>query len=167
MKHLKLIIALLISTAVIFSCNPKAKENTSNKPDVITKAPEKMSAEALKVMTGIEIPGIDYSNGSDAARGKPKANAVIVSVSTDLTIAEAGGIVTGSVSANAQWAGIQKFIDPNSNDGAVAMWEAQRNYSTPPGSGATTSCHVDGAGYYRVWSSDFDYNIHLSSKLPV
>jgi len=97
---------------------------------------------------------------SKAQRGKgPKS---IPATLSDLSLTIVNGVVTCTVSPDAQWAGIQKFINPTSNDGAIAIWEAERNYYTPPGPGTTTSCQVQGTGYYRGWSSDFDYDIHLS-----
>lgn len=97
---------------------------------------------------------------SKAQKGKgPKAAPATLS---DLSLTISGTTVTCSISPDAQWAGIQKFVDPASNDGAVAIWEAQKNFNTPPGPGTTTSCPLQGTGYYRGWSSDFDYDVHLS-----
>lgn len=97
---------------------------------------------------------------SKAQKGKgPKA---VPSTLSDLVLTVNDGNIVGTISPDAQWAGIQKFVDPATNDGAVAIWEAQRNFSSPPGPGQTTSCPSQGTGYYRVWSSDFDYDVHLS-----
>lgn len=82
---------------------------------------------------------------------------------TDLFLTVVDGRVTSTVSPEAQWAGIQKFVSMSTNDGAIGVWEAERFYQTAPGEGTTTSCADQGTGYYRGWSSDFDYDIHLSN----
>ena len=86
---------------------------------------------------------------------------------SDLVLTIVDGVVTSTVSPDAQWASIQKFVDMSTSEGAVGIWEAQRYYDTAPGPGATTSCPVQGTGYYRGWTSDFDYDIHLSNVIFV
>lgn len=100
------------------------------------------------------------------AKGKTIA-APTTSADLTITLSEDGTRLTGTVSPNAQWAGIQKFVDPASNDGAIGIHESNRNYTTPPGEGVTTECAVQGTGYYRVFSSDFPptYNVHVSEFL--
>lgn len=71
------------------------------------------------------------------------------------------GTVTTTISPNAQWAGIQKFVDMSTNDGAISV--GNWNYNTPPGPGTTKSVASVGTGYYRGWSSDFDATVHLSN----
>lgn len=79
----------------------------------------------------------------------------------DLTLVVSGSTVTVTISPNAQWAGIQKFVNMTTNDGAVSL--GNWNFSTPPGVGTTKSIQVSGTGYYRGWTSDFDYTIHTSN----
>lgn len=86
---------------------------------------------------------------------------------TDLVLTLSGTTLTSTVSPNAKWAGIQKFVSPTSNEGAIAIWEAQRYYQIPPGPGATTSCTLQGAGYYRGWSYDEGGHTHVSNWVPV
>src|SRR6188472_780798 len=88
--------------------------------------------------------------------------------SSDLTLTNNNGILIMNVSPNAQWAGIQKFVDMSTNEGAIALWEAQRNYTTPPGENIATMAQVQGAGFYRGWTSDFgNGDIHLSNVIQV
>lgn len=92
-------------------------------------------------------------------KGKgPKANPATLS---DLVLTiNSDGTVTTTVSAEAQWSGIQKFLDPTSNDGAISV--GNWNYNSFPGVSHTETTQLQGSGYYRGWSSDFDYDIHLS-----
>lgn len=82
-----------------------------------------------------------------------------------LTLSADGKTLTTTISPNAQWSGIQKFVDPNSNDGAssIGNWY----YASPPGTGKTESVAVAGTGYYRGWSSDVNYTVHLSNVVFV
>jgi len=109
-----------------------------------------------------------FKKMAKANNGKKKALAA-PSFFTDLalTLSSDGNTLTCTISPDAQWAGIQKYVDPTSNDGALAIWEAQRNYSTPPGSGQTTNCPTQGSGHYRGWTSDFNYDIHYSNWVVI
>lgn len=101
---------------------------------------------------------------SKKGNGKPMTAAPVTT--TDLTLTESGGVLSCNLTDNAQWGGIQKFVDQTSNVGAVAIAEAQRNYSTVA-TGKETHCNVDGAGSYRAWCSDFDYNVHTSNWVVI
>lgn len=92
--------------------------------------------------------------------GKPVQSAP-PTTTTDLTLILDGNTLTTTISPDAQWAGIQKFADQTTNDGAVSV--GNWNYSTAPGAGATKSVEATGSGNYRGWSSDFDGNVHLSN----
>ena len=100
------------------------------------------------------------SPAEEATRKPPKA---LPAVTTDLLLMLDGSTLTCTLSPNAEWAGIQKYVSQTTNDGAIAIWEAQRYFSSPPGAGATTSCPAQGTGYYRGWCSDFDRSVHLSN----
>lgn len=153
MKNLLLVIAAAIMFA---SCEKQA----SNQPAKIS-----MTAEELKAKYAIELPGIDYSN-STARNNKPKANAVTVVVwENDLTLSESSGLLTTTISPNAQWAGVQKFIDISTVDGAVSL--CNWFYWAPPGPAATKTCNANGSGFYRSWCSDFDYNVHISNVVQL
>jgi len=97
-------------------------------------------------------------------RRSPKAQPALLS---DLFLTVVDGVVTSTVSPEAQWAGIQRFDDMSSNDGAEEIWGTQRFYNAPPGAGVVTSGPVIGTGYYRGFSSDFDYDVHLSNVVFV
>jgi hypothetical protein len=98
--------------------------------------------------------------------GKGKPIQAPPTTSTDLTLTQSGDTLTTTISPNAQWAGIQKFVDQNSNDGAISV--GNWNFNAPPGVGTTKSVQTQGTGYYRGWSSDFySYNVHLSNWIFV
>ena len=98
-----------------------------------------------------------------AKAAKPKKP--VPTTLSDLVLIVSDGIVKTSISPNAQWAGIQKFVSMSTNDGAVEVgfW----NYATPPGEGTSRSVSTTGNGYYRSYTSDFDYKVHLSNVVFV
>ena len=88
MKQLKLILALFIVTAFIFSCKPK-----ETKPDTVKVEKKELSFDALSALIGKDnaFRVFDSSGkieSDPAARGarKPKANAVIVTWFNDITL---------------------------------------------------------------------------------
>ena len=100
------------------------------------------------------------------AKGKKPMTAAPVT-STDITLVLAGDTLSANLSTETEWAGIQKDGDPViTADTAKAVWEANRHYDDS-GSGKFTSCKTEGAGYYRAWSADFDYDIHLSNIIQI
>ena len=134
------------------------------------KKEQKINAEELKAKYGIVLPELEYDGdeigtASPNSRGsaKKKANAVLVVVINDLSISESGGIITTTISPNAQWAGVQDFADITTNEGAISV--CNWNYSTP--TGGTKTCQTDGSGNFRSWTSDFDYNIHISNWITL
>lgn len=106
----------------------------------------------------------NMANQAKAAKTRgPKATPATASDLT-LTLSDDGLVVTTTISPEAQWAGIQKASDANGADlASVGNW----SFSQPPGAGATKSVPVTGPGYYRGWSSDFDYDIHVSAFVQV
>lgn len=145
MKYI--VIAVLAIT--LFSCTKQASENLR---------PEKMSALELKTKYFIVLPGLDYTD-SPVARGGKKASAQAVVVwLDDLTLS---GSVECTVSEFAQWGGIQKFLaEPLSNDGAISYC----NFYIPP---SPMACPTTASGVYRGWTSDFDYNVHISNLVTI
>jgi len=157
MKKLITVFAVLI---IFISCDKQASKELAS---------EEMNAEELKSKYGIVLPDVSYGEDITAAAGskgnKPKANAVVVVVwFNDLTLTESGGVLTTTISENAQWAGVQKFVDTTTVDGAVSV--CNWYFAEPPGA-ITKTCGTIGTGFYRSWTSDFDYNIHVSSFLSV
>src|SRR5688572_8710015 len=130
---------ILLFAVAIISCN---------------KPKEELTAEELKTKYGIVIPDLEYEGEeipTSQRGGKKKANSVVVVVwFNDLTLTESGGIFTTTISPNAQWAGVQKYIDPTTSDGAVSV--CNWNYSVP--TGGTKTCQSTGPGHYRSWTSD-------------
>jgi hypothetical protein len=161
MKRLFFYLSIILSVSII------AANCTQN--EVESPEPEKMTAQELKAKHGIVFPNLEYEGDEVAASApngkgaKKKANAVAVVLwFYDLGINITGTTIVGDVSANAQWAGGQKFVDTTTTTGAIGLWACGRLYDSPPGAGTTTTCQTEGAGYYRVYSSDFDYTVHLS-----
>jgi|SRR5688572_14088993 len=128
------------------------------------KEKKQINAEELKAKYGIVLPELEYEGDeiatSNKGGAKKKANAVLVVVwFTDLSLTNSGGILTSTLSENAQWAGVQKFLDTTSTVGAssVCNWY----YIDAPE--ISEPCQSTGSGNYRSWTSDFDYNIHISN----
>ena len=153
MKKIYLIVALFIG---MISCN---------KPSVKT-----MNAEELKASHGIVLPDLFYEGDEEstsinrAGQKKEKANAVLVEVVEDLEIT---GSVECSVSENAQWGAIQKFLAlPLSVEGATVLcnfyWSRTgTDFPTP------MVCPTSEPGVYRGWTGDAKtsstpYKIRLS-----
>lgn len=98
------------------------------------------------------------------AKGKKKPSPPPAST-VDITLTLSGTTLTTSISPNAQWAGIQKFVDMSTNDGAISV--GNWNFNSPPGEGVTKSVQAVGTGYYRSWTSDFNYAIHTSNIIYI
>jgi len=105
------------------------------------------------------------SKSKHMAKAKKPMTAAPVT-STDITLVLTGDTLSANLSPETHWAGIQKFVSMSSNDGAIAIFDAQRNYDIAE-DGKSTSCKIEGAGFYRAWSSDFDYDIHLSNVIEI
>ena len=131
------------------------------------KKEQKINAEELKAKYGIVLPELEYDGDeiatSNKGGAKKKANTVLVVVVNDLTISESGGVITTTISPNAQWAGVQDFVDTTTNEGAISV--CNWYYATP--TGGTKTCQTDGLGNFRSWTSDFDYNIHISNWITL
>ena len=131
------------------------------------KKEQKINAEELKAKYGIVLPELEYDGDeiatSNKGGAKKKANTVLVVVVNDLTISESGGVITTTISPNAQWAGVQDFVDTTINEGAISV--CNWYYATP--TGGTKTCQTDGSGNFRSWTSDFDYNIHISNWITL
>jgi hypothetical protein len=157
MKQLLLVIAAIITLA---SCNKASKKPLA-----------KINGEELKAKYGIVLSGLQYDGDEEImARGgsnnrKQKASAVSLSVFTDLSLTQSGGVLTTTLSPNAEWGGVQQFftIDTTNNGVSVCNW----NWSgtTAP---ASQTCATNGAVFYRSWTSDkVTYDVHLSPFLTV
>lgn len=156
MKNLILVFAV-IAALVIASC--------SNKQASKELASTKMTATELKAKYGIEIPSLDYGSAPLARGKKAKADLVTLSVFNDLILTESAGVLSTTISPNAEWGGVQNFqtIDTTNNGVSVCNWNW--SYTAAP---ATQTCNVAGTGSYRSWTSDkVTYDVHLSAFLPL
>lgn len=158
---------LFLAIALIaFSCTKQA----SIKPAPVK---EEMTVAQVRARFHIDLTKAEaeyYASFPAARRGGKKLTeeTVVVVWFDDLTISEADGIITCTVSPNAYVAGVTNFSSTTSNDGAVGIWECNRYYDTPPGAGSVTTCHTIGAGFIRGFSCDFiTYDTHVSGFHPV
>lgn len=106
------------------------------------------------------------SKSKKMSNGKGKGGKTLLApqLLTDLVLSLDGNVLTTTVSPNAVWSGIQKFVDPTTNDGAksIGNW----NYWSNPTDG-DESVSADGPGHYRGWSSDANYDIHYSNWIEI
>lgn len=154
MKKILLVFACVLLVAT--SCNKQASNQLAS---------EKMTGAEFTARYGIELPFLDYSHDAGVARNnKPKANAVTLVVWTgDLILTESESVLTTTLSANAEWGGVQKFFTVDATNNGVSVCNWNWSYTTAP---ATQTCNYTGAGSYRSWTSDkVTYDIHVSSFL--
>ncbi len=159
---MKNLILVFVAAITLFSCSQRQASNQL--------ASEKMTALELQKKYGIVLD-LDYG-GEDAtaspnAKGgkKAKAESITLSVFTDLTLTESGGVLTTTLSPNAEWGGVQKFftVDTTNNGVSVCNW----NWSNTTAL-ITQTCATNGTGSYRSWTSDkVTYDVHLSAFLPL
>ncbi len=103
---------------------------------------------------------IKQSNNQD--RGKPVKE---VALSSDLSLTLSGTTFTTTISPNAEWGGVQKFVTMSSNTGATS--ECNWNWSGVQAPSSQT-CNSSGAGFYRSWTSDkVTRDIHLSNVIQI
>ena len=100
-------------------------------------------------------------NKSEVSRSKKE---VTLAETTDLTLTLSGSTFTTTISPNAEWGGVQKFVTMSTNDGATS--ECNWNWSGVQAP-ASKTCNSSGPGFYRSWTSDHDYNVHLSNVIQI
>ena len=170
MKKLLPVFALVLMLA---SCSKQANDNLRkdevNKVSVL-KAPVVMNEVQLSYEIGKEnaakVFAPLYAKENEAvAKGKPKAAVTVVAWLNDITLTHAAGVLTTTISEHAQWAGITRFESTSNNDGATVPTGCNWNFNTAPGAGITRSCNGNGTGFYRSFTSDFDYTVHISEWL--
>lgn len=146
-----LVIALVIVT--IFSCNKRAGKQSA-----------KMTASELKAKYGIDLIGEEATARAGNGKGKAKADQLVVVWFNDLVLTSTGGdSFSSTVSENAQWFGYQLFVDTTTTDGATSY--CNRYYNSQAESPETESCTIAGTGFVRTFTSDFDYNVHISNVI--
>ena len=103
------------------------------------------------------------SNKSEVSKSK-KAEVALVET-TDLTLTFDGSTFTTTISPNAEWGGVQKFVTMSTNDGATS--ECNWNWSGVAAP-ASKTCSSSGPGFYRSWSTDkVTYDVHLSNVIQI
>jgi hypothetical protein len=141
----KLIIAIALIAITLSGCKK-------------TNSTTKMNGIEFTNKYKFQLPFLDYGNGS-AKSNKPKANAVTLSVTEDLTLS---GSITCTVSDNAQWGGIQKFLAiPLDIVGAISYCNFYDPIPNP------MNCPTTASGVYRGWTSDNNYDVHLSNTVTI
>ena len=101
------------------------------------------------------------SNHSTEARGKKSE---LIQETTDLTLTLSGSTFTTTISPNAEWGGVQKFVTMSTNTGAVSVCNWNWSGVQAP---ASKTCSSSGAGFYRSWTSDKNYDVHLSNVIQI
>jgi hypothetical protein len=102
------------------------------------------------------------SNNSEVSKSK-KAEALIEV--TDLVLTFDGSTFTTTISPNAEWGGVQKFVTMSTNDGAVSVCNWNWSGVAAP---ASKTCSSSGSGFYRSWSTDkVTYDVHLSNVIQI
>ena len=99
---------------------------------------------------------------SQQGKGKPVKEVIL---SGDLSLTLSGTTFTTTISPNAEWGGVQKFVTMSTNDGATS--ECNWNWSGVQAPGSQT-CSSSGTGFYRSWTSDkVTRDIHLSNVIQI
>ncbi len=158
----KITIILVAAMTLLFSCT---KETTKQQDSA------QMNFDQLSKAIGSEEIAFDlfYKAGkteaSPTARGrKPKANATLT-VFTDLEFSYQAPVFTLSLSPAVEWAGVQRFVDQTTSDGAVSVCNYNFWWTTAP---LSVICSGTQAGYWRGWCSDsVTYDVHLSAFIQL
>jgi hypothetical protein len=165
MKKIKLIIAIFVATALVFSCNPKDK-----KTEPATTENKRMSYEQLSKEIGNENAlkafdkaGLTETSSDPSARGakKPKPNAQLTVVEDLVLTQVSGNDFSSTTSVNAQWFSYQVFVPGAGNDGAYAI--CNHYYNAAGDAPNVELCTITTSGNIRTFTSDFNYLIHLSN----
>ena len=102
-------------------------------------------------------------SNKETQRGR-KIEAAVVET-TDLTLTLSGTIFTTTISPNAEWGGLQKFVTMSTNDGAVSVCNWNWSGVSAP---ASKICNSSGSGFYRSWTSDeVTGDVHLSNVIQI
>lgn len=163
MKKLTVVFAALVM--ILTSCTRQAEQPAASTVETVTtKAPVKMTVAQFKISTGIDyIKAWEQATASGVAMKKAKPqNTTLLTVTEDLAIS---GSVSCTTSPNAEWGGIQRFLAiPLANDGATSLCNFNWSYTAPAPS---MDCPTTEPGVYRGFTSDHDYNVHLSPPLSL
>ena len=132
--------------------------------ELIKLKTEKMIGKILAVLIAITLfsctKEVKQSNNQD--RGKPVKEVVL---SADLSLTLSGTTFSTTISPNAEWGGVQKFVTMSTNDGATS--ECNWNWSGVQAP-ASQTCSSSGTGFHRSWTSDkVTRDIHLSNVIQI
>jgi hypothetical protein len=94
---------------------------------------------------------------------KSKKSQAVLEAS-DLTLTLSGDTFTTTISADAEWGGLQRFVSMTTNDSAVSLCNWNWTGVQAPSS---KTCSSSGSGFYRSWTSDKNYDIHLSNVIQI
>ena len=145
-------IVCVILAITLFSCTKQASNRLASEEITIADLKTKYKIDLIAEWER-------YSVLSRSNRPKPKAEQVVSVWLEDLVLS---GSVECTVSSNAQWGGIQKFLAvPLSMDGAISYCNF---YFTIP---APMICQTTASGVYRGWTSDIDYTVHTSNLITI
>ena len=104
-----------------------------------------------------------HSNKSEVSKSK-KAEVALIEV-TDLVLTFDGSTFTTTISPNAEWGGLQKFVTMSTNDGAFSVCNWNWSGVQAP---ASKTCSSSGPGFYRAWTTDkVTYDVHLSNVIQI
>ena len=156
MKNLITVIVCIVTLLIVASCGKQAGKSSA----------KKMNGVEFTKKYGIVLPSLDYTDGQLARGKKAKADAVLLSVFTDLTLTESGGVLTTTLSPDAEWGGVQKWVVVDTTNNAVSLCNWNWSYTAAP---TTITCNGAVSGFqYRSWTSDkVTYDVHLSAFLPL
>ena len=101
---------------------------------------------------------------SSEREAKVSKHEAAVVVASDLTLTLTGTTFTTTISPNAEWGGVQKFVTMSSNNGATS--ECNWNW-TGVQAPASKTCSSSGPGFYRSWTTDKNYDVHLSNVIQI
>lgn len=159
MKNLKLVFAVLV--IMLASC----KKQASNQLASVEMNFEQLSkAVGSSDIAFLLFDRAGKTEASPTARGRKVKDNATLTTFTDLGLTESGGVLTTTISPDAEWGGVQRFVDITTNDGAVSVCNWNWSYVPAP---ATKDCNSNGTGIYRGWTSDHNYDVHLSNVLPL
>ena len=161
MKNLKSIVALLVVTALIFSCNPKGKGDP--KPQSKRMSYEQLSKEIgdANALIAFDKAGLTEASSDARVAKKPKPNTQLTVVEDLVLTQVSGNDFSSTTSDNAQWFSYQVFVPGAGNDGAYAI--CNHFYNSPGDAPDSEPCTITTSGNVRTFTSDFNYVIHLSN----
>ncbi len=149
----KLLIALFVVTALLFSCKAKEDKTDTTKvePDKVKVEKKEMSFDQVKDIIGSEAAAKLVPENA-TAKGRPN-KAVIIVWFGDLVLTQISGGYNTTLPANPKWGGVQKL----SSFSSLCNWYLVGTTET------NKNCMTDSTGTIRAWATDSDDNVHVSN----